>query len=101
MTFEESVKWSVDQKEPAARSAPSNFIQSIKPPGPCPGNQELLVLHCDGFVACLDKLLQSPFHARISIVWRVRVKTAALQLLASCVEVRSGLLQYAQSQVRW
>jgi hypothetical protein len=49
------------------------------------------VLHCDGFVACLDKVLQSPFHARVSIACRVRVKTTALQLLASCVEGRHDL----------
>ena len=60
--------------------------------GPCSGNQELLIMKCVGFVACLDKLLQSPFHSRISIAVRVKVKAVALQLLASCVEGRHDLV---------
>jgi hypothetical protein len=60
--------------------------------GPCSGNQELLIMKCDGFVACLDKLLQSPFHSRVSIAVRVKVKAVAIQLLASCVEGRHDLV---------
>jgi hypothetical protein len=36
-------------------------------------------------------VLQSPFHARVSIACRVQVKATALQLLASCVEGRHDL----------
>jgi hypothetical protein len=58
--------------------------------GPCPGNQELLVF-TDGFVACLDKILQSPFDPRVRTSLRLGVKANAVALIISCLEGRADL----------
>jgi hypothetical protein len=58
--------------------------------GPCKENQNLIVA-TDGMPACLDKVIQSTFHSRIGVALKLKVKAAALQLLASCLEGRDDL----------
>jgi hypothetical protein len=58
--------------------------------GPCAGNQEQLVF-TDGFVDCLDKMLQSPFNKRVRPKLLLSVKAGAVMLLASCLEGRCDL----------
>ena len=55
--------------------------------GPCPGNQEFLA-DADGFIAALDKIMQSPFHDRVRVAVRLQVKATALKLIASMLESR-------------
>eukprot|EP00615_Pteridomonas_danica_P008830 CAMPEP_0114331610 /NCGR_PEP_ID=MMETSP0101-20121206/2526_1 /TAXON_ID=38822 ORGANISM="Pteridomonas danica, Strain PT" /NCGR_SAMPLE_ID=MMETSP0101 /ASSEMBLY_ACC=CAM_ASM_000211 /LENGTH=196 /DNA_ID=CAMNT_0001461999 /DNA_START=190 /DNA_END=777 /DNA_ORIENTATION=- len=62
------------------------LVESIQ--GPCSENQMLLVSN-PAFFNAIDKVIQCPFHARVSKMTRLTAKSFAVSLLASCLEGRS------------